>query len=47
ERFLRNARATTLYEGTSQIHSLLQADFALGYRTYKAPRCTLPPYVAE
>lgn len=45
ERFLRNARATTLYEGTSQIHTLLQADFALGYRAYKAPRCTLPPYV--
>lgn len=46
ERYLRNARATTLYEGTSQIHTLLQADFALGYRTYKLPRCTLPPYVA-
>ena len=44
ERFFRNARAQILYEGTSQIHTLMQADFALGYRTYKAPRCTLPPY---
>ncbi len=47
ERFARHARATTLYEGTSQIHSLLQADFVLGYRQYKAPRCTLPPYGAD
>ncbi|MCL4465792.1 MAG: acyl-CoA dehydrogenase family protein [Chloroflexi bacterium] len=47
ERFYRNARATTLYEGTSQIHKLLQADFALGYRAYKSPRCTLPPYGVE
>ncbi|MHB1004285.1 MAG: acyl-CoA dehydrogenase family protein [Chloroflexota bacterium] len=46
ERFYRNARATVLYEGTSQIHTLLQADFALGYRAYKPSRCTLPPYRA-
>ena len=47
ERFYRNARVGTIYEGTSQIHQLLQADYALGYRQTKAPRCTLPPYGRE
>lgn len=32
ERLFRNARAPLLYEGTSEIHKMLQAEHALGYR---------------
>jgi len=32
ERYLRNARAPIIYEGTTQIHKMLQAEHALGYR---------------
>ncbi len=32
ERFFRNARAPIIYEGTTQIHKMLQAEHALGYR---------------
>ncbi|HVL25386.1 MAG TPA: acyl-CoA dehydrogenase family protein [Thermomicrobiales bacterium] len=35
ERYLRNARGSTIYEGTSQIHQILQAEYALGYREDK------------
>src|SRR5256886_14057955 len=31
ERYLRNARAPIIYEGTTQIHQLMQAEHALGY----------------
>ena len=44
ERFYRNARVGTIYEGTSQIHQLMQGDYALGLRQVKPPRCTLPAY---
>jgi alkylation response protein AidB-like acyl-CoA dehydrogenase len=43
-RFLRNARATTIYQGTSQIHAVLQATYALGQREDKPLRCELPAY---
>src|SRR5919201_1759263 len=32
ERYFRNARAPIIYEGTTQIHKLMQAEHALGYR---------------
>jgi glutaryl-CoA dehydrogenase (non-decarboxylating) len=32
ERYFRNARAPVIYEGTTQIHKLMQAEHALGYR---------------
>jgi glutaryl-CoA dehydrogenase (non-decarboxylating) len=32
ERYFRNARAPIIYEGTTQIHKMLQAEHALGYR---------------
>ena len=32
ERYFRNARAPIIYEGTTQIHKMLQAEDALGYR---------------
>ena len=32
ERLFRNARATLLYEGITEIHKMMQAEHALGYR---------------
>jgi glutaryl-CoA dehydrogenase (non-decarboxylating) len=43
-RYLRNARAPMIYEGTREIHTVLQGEYALGYRTDKPVRCMLPPY---
>jgi len=42
ERFYRNAKGAQLYEGTREIHKLLQADYALGLRIDKPLRCELP-----
>ena len=39
ERYLRNSKAAVIYEGTSQLHTLIQADYALGYREDRALRC--------
>jgi glutaryl-CoA dehydrogenase (non-decarboxylating) len=47
ERYLRNAKGACIYEGTSQIHTLLQANYALGYREDRPLRCELPAYEAE
>jgi glutaryl-CoA dehydrogenase (non-decarboxylating) len=44
ERYLRNARGAIIYEGTRELQELLQADFALGYRTDKPLRKELPAY---
>jgi glutaryl-CoA dehydrogenase (non-decarboxylating) len=43
-RLMRNARAPVIYEGTREIHTVLQGEYALGYREDKVPRCTLPAY---
>jgi glutaryl-CoA dehydrogenase (non-decarboxylating) len=43
ERFWRNARGAVIYEGTREIHTLLQADYALGYRQDRPLRCPQPP----
>ena len=43
-RFYRNCKGAVIYEGTREIHKLMQADYALGYRTDREARCTLPPY---
>jgi glutaryl-CoA dehydrogenase (non-decarboxylating) len=45
ERYLRNARGSTIYEGTSQIHQILQAEYALGYREDKPLSHPQPPAV--
>ena len=45
ERYLRNAKAAVIYEGTSQLHTLIQADYLLGYREDRPIRC--PPLPAE
>jgi alkylation response protein AidB-like acyl-CoA dehydrogenase len=44
ERYLRNSRGAIIYEGTSEIHQLMQAGYALGYRTDGELRCELPAY---
>ncbi len=38
ERYLRNSKAAVIYEGTSQLHTLIQADYLLGYREDKPLR---------
>lgn len=47
ERYLRNAKGAIIYEGTSEIHQLMQAGFALGYRDNPSLRCELPAYDAD
>lgn len=44
ERHLRNTKSAVIYEGTSQIHTLMQASYALGERQDRPMRCELPPY---
>jgi glutaryl-CoA dehydrogenase (non-decarboxylating) len=46
-RFYRNCKGAVIYEGTREIHKLMQADYLLGYRTDRPTRCELPPYRAE
>ncbi|HEX6385011.1 MAG TPA: acyl-CoA dehydrogenase family protein [Anaerolineae bacterium] len=47
ERYLRNSRGAIIYEGTSEIHQLVQAGYALGERKDKPLRCELPAYDPE
>ncbi|QYK51631.1 MAG: acyl-CoA dehydrogenase family protein [Anaerolineales bacterium] len=47
ERYLRNSKGGVIYEGTSEIHQLMQAGYALGYRKDADLRCELPAYDAE
>ncbi len=47
ERYLRNARGAMIYEGTSEIHQLIQAGFALGIRKDAELRRELPAYDPE
>jgi glutaryl-CoA dehydrogenase (non-decarboxylating) len=43
-RFYRNCKGAVIYEGTREIHKLMQADYVLGYRTDRPTRCELPPF---
>jgi alkylation response protein AidB-like acyl-CoA dehydrogenase len=47
ERYLRNAKGAIIYEGTSEIHQLIQAGYALNYRDDRPLRCELPAYDVE
>jgi glutaryl-CoA dehydrogenase (non-decarboxylating) len=47
ERYLRNCKAAVIYEGTRDIHTLMQADWALGLKKEKPARVTLPAYESE
>ena len=44
ERFMRNAKGAMIYEGSNEIQSLIQADYALDKRRDKKIRRELPPY---
>src|SRR5262245_8664934 len=43
-RFYRNCKGAVIYEGTREIHKVMQADYLLGYRADKPTRCELPAY---
>lgn len=47
ERYLRNSKGAVIYEGTSEIHQLMQADYALGNREDRPLRRELPAYDAD
>lgn len=47
ERYLRNSKAPVIYEGTREIHTIMQAEYALGYRVDKPLRKTLPAWNPE
>ena len=42
ERFYRNSKGASIYEGTREIHTLMQADYALGFREDRPLRVHLP-----
>ncbi len=44
ERYLRNSKGAVIYEGTSEVHQLMQAGYKLGKRRDKPLRCELPAY---
>ncbi|MFA8439380.1 acyl-CoA dehydrogenase family protein [Pueribacillus sp. YX66] len=44
ERHLRNSKAPVIYEGTREIHTVMQADYVLGYREDKPLRKMLPAW---
>jgi len=43
-RFYRNCKGAVIYEGTREIHTLMQADYLLGYRSDRPSRCELPAW---
>ena len=47
ERYLRNCRGAVIYEGSREIHQLIQAQYALGYKEDKPLRCELPKWPFE
>ena len=47
ERLLRNSKAPVIYEGTREIHTIMQAEYVLGYRQDKELRSTLPSWPYE
>lgn len=42
ERFYRNAKGSSIYEGSREIQKLIQGDYALGIRQDRRDRCYLP-----
>ncbi|NRD79672.1 acyl-CoA dehydrogenase family protein [Bacillus sp. BRMEA1] len=47
ERFLRNSKAPVIYEGTREIHTIMQAEYVLGYRQDKLLSHPLPAWPFE
>ena len=46
ERYFRNARAPIIYEGTTQVHKMMQAEHALGYRALNGRDGDVSPITA-
>lgn len=46
-RFLRNSKAPVIYEGTREIHTIMQAEYVLGYREDKKLSNMLPKWPFE
>ncbi len=46
-RFLRNSKAPVIYEGTREIHTIMQAEYVLGYREDKKLSKMLPTWPFE
>lgn len=44
ERYFRNSRGAMIYEGTHEIHTIMQAEYELGYRQDRPLPTTLPTY---
>ncbi|MCP3030802.1 acyl-CoA dehydrogenase family protein [Halobacillus sp. A1] len=44
ERYLRNSKAPVIYEGTREIHTIMQAEYVLGYRKDRPLNKMLPPW---
>jgi glutaryl-CoA dehydrogenase (non-decarboxylating) len=44
ERYLRNSKGAVIYEGSNEIQRLIQASYALGWRSDRPLRRELPPY---
>ena len=44
ERYMRNAKALVIYEGTREIHTVMQAEYVLGYREDKTLNHMLPAW---
>lgn len=47
ERYLRNAKAPVIYEGTREIHTVMQGEYVLGYRVDKPLSNMLPAWPYE
>lgn len=47
ERYLRNSKAPVIYEGTREIHTVMQAEYVLGYRKDKPLNNMLPAWDGE
>src|SRR5215218_2186068 len=47
ERYFRNARAPIIYEGTTQIHKMMQAEHALGFRQLNGRGGDVSPFSAS
>jgi glutaryl-CoA dehydrogenase (non-decarboxylating) len=43
-RFYRNCKGAVIYEGTREIHKIMQADYVLGSRQDRPTRCALPAH---
>ncbi|WP_106494610.1 acyl-CoA dehydrogenase family protein [Lentibacillus sp. Marseille-P4043] len=47
ERYLRNSKAPVIYEGTREVHTVMQAEYVLGYRKDKPLNKMLPAWEKE